>query len=348
MSGELRVSLTALSPASMGDSRRQGDDLAVRTLTVRGVLRRWYRWYLLSVLNVDLRKVKEEERNLFGGGGRATRASSVFIKSRAVEKGEIELGSRDPFLWMLRKYRRIFHFPLKFELTVHPRLPDLWKKGSEEVAKAISLAVTFGGFGFRSARCYGSFRIDDYVCDGRGSEFLALAKKATGSASPEEWADSASELLKSLGVSRADWKSGSVVLPSAQSPSHSVFLTFQTGTPTQGREPWRLLAKSAESALRQAERDLGSGVRGSKVHRALLGMPIQWRGKASGWARARRASPLHLGLAGRPSFVRGILFLSGDYPRDLIESISPSERVLLASDFHPVLESLSYRGFDVW
>lgn len=369
---EVRIKLESVSPVSWGGYDSSSDPLIVRIPSIRGSMRRWYRWYLASKREClekgfpDHKTIRSEEEKVFGGihGDKAS-ASRIRLYFDSLEDREaMTLSGKDPFLWPLRGSSKEFHM-IEFDLVIEERRFKL-QKGIEELekegdfcpvlegVKALALNVTLGGFGYRSARGYGSFRVSDYEvrmkpedsgsekphkCGEKIENILRMTKEANTTPNPTEWINSTEELLRNLGVEACKehqfWE--------IQNLSNAYLVTM-TGT-----WHWRNTLRELERRIRNVERALRAVRRNQTDFRVLLGSPVldPFGRRPYKW-KARRASPLLFGLSGKGAvFVRGVLMLSRDYPhsedplRDIMGHIDDK----ISEGFEKVLMELKRAGF---
>ena len=323
--GSVVITLESISPVSWGGHDARTDPLIVRVPSVRGEVRRWYRWYLASLRSdrepgcpePDSRRIWREEYQIFGGvHGERPMKSAVELKLVGLQELErLPLSRRDPFLWPLGKRSRPF-YRIVLRLMVRER-PFI--KGSSpilEFTKALGLSVVLGGFGYRSNRGYGSFRLLSFQPRGelpeQALDLLEEVRRASSSESPDEWIRGVSRLLNSLGVKQCP---GGPVPLRIQNLSNIFLLTLDR---IEDRE-WKEALRAAERSLSIIERKLRAKQRNSDNevdYRVILGLPIvdKTDRRPYTWKRVRRTSPLVLGVGGAGGFVRGVLFVSRDYP----------------------------------
>lgn len=319
----VEVTLQSVSPICWGGYNRDLDPIGVRITSIRGTLRKWYRWYSASTMADDcnkdpwsdkgiINKIRLEESKVFGSVHGGAIKSSIRLYFDILNRKEVKLNQRSPFLGILMKERRSFYENLKFKLVAESN-PLLSSDIMYEFVKALALSLIFGGFGYRSNRGYGSLKLVSYETfgkwdDQKARKILDLAKGASESQKPDEWVEKARTFLREIGVRRCNkfWK--------GQALSNSYLVVMNNYI----CENWESCLREAERRLRSAERALRIGP--SEVdYRAFLGMPIldkTMRRKVS-W-KYRRASPLILSLAegGGNYYIKGMLMLSGDYPEE--------------------------------
>ncbi len=329
----LRITLESLSPVSWGDAERRADPLVVRIPSIRGTVRKWYRWYLAS-LGMSHDQIRTQERKIFGGVHDKPSASRVKMRFESLEVlKSLRLGFKDPFLWPLRWGKRNFYM-VRFDLVLEKRSLDEDCKDLLEAVKALALSVTLGGFGYRSNRGYGSFAIYSHSIEVDGCEeeierIIVNAERATRAPLAPEWEESAGKLLNLLGIKSAR---GSF-LPEIQSLSNAYLLH------RAGFTDWKDALRDAQNVLRQVERSLRFGGPNKLDYRVLLGSPVLGRRRYV-W-RDRRASPLLLGMGGSSGgYLRGVLFISRDYPNGGRGGALGHFRTQLAQAFERILDEL--------
>ncbi len=304
-----KIKLATVSPISWGGYDRNADSLVVRIPSIRGTLRKWYRWYLASLecREPDLGKIWDGDSDVFGTvHGKEPKKSRVALKFKVDGKPtERIMTAKDPFLWALRRNQRKFYENLKFELIALAE--D--NKSLTEFAKAISLNVALGGFGYRSNRGYGSLTLVGF--DSSSQEVKSIfsrLKKVSNAINPVDWLREVGELMKLIGINPCE----RISLWNIQNLSNGYLLYLS------GCSGWRNCLIGLERRLKMVERDLRITRGRSKDYRVLLGSPIidPRKRRPLCW-RERRASPLILGLGGRGYYVRGILLPSTDYPKQV-------------------------------
>ncbi len=323
-SGSVVVTLESISPVSWGGHDTRTDSLIVRVPSIRGEVRRWYRWYLASVRSdresdcpePDSRAIWREEYRIFGGvHGDRPMKSAVELKLVGLQELErVPLNGRSPFLWPIRKGTSRLFYRIRVDLMIR-EVPFIEKRPSPilEFTKALGLSVVMGGFGYRSNRGYGSFRLLSFRPEGeppeQALELLKQVKEVSSSESPDKWISGASRLLDSLGVRQC--LRGPVPLV-IQNLSNIFLLTMNK---VEGRK-WKETLRTAERSLRRIERGLRANSRNEVDYRVILGLPIvdKTGRRPYTWRGVRRTSPLLLGVGGEGDFVRGVLFVSRDYP----------------------------------
>ena len=359
---EVRVRLESVSPVSWGGYDRDSDPLVVRVPSIRGTMRRWYRWFLASTQGCpeggpDPSTIRSSEEAIFGTvHGKEARRSRIRLYFDSLEdRNVMTLRGRDPFLWPLRRRSRTFHMA-EFDLIIEGRDCESLLEG----VKAFVLNLTLGGFGYRSARGYGSFRISDFEatpptgrsrskdhpldCGDKVEEvgrLLSKAKEVTTAPNQAVWMDSIEELLRIIEVKTCKedrfW--------SIQNLSNAYLVTLR------GVGGWRETLRDLEMRLKMVERSLRSPGRNRPDYRVLLGSPVldPFRRRPYIW-KVRRPSPLILGLSGVGfTFVRGVLMPSRDYP----SGGRPMENVMahignrIEEGFRKVREELDRAGFEV-
>ncbi len=308
----IEVKLKTISPVSWGWYNQNADPLVVRIPSIRGSLRKWYRWYLASrdcEAWANPQKVREEEAKVFGTVHGGARRSAVKLTYELYGRREIKLSGGDPFLWALRKREKIF-YDVEFGLIAEATPSE---EALIEFSKALALNVSLGGFGFRSNRGYGSMKIIEVNSgNAKAREILEKAKSASNALSSGEWANNVRKLMGDIGISHCEG------ILRAQALSNSYLVAID------GCNGWGDCLRRAESNLKIVERALRIGAQEEKEkqkilkvdYRAFLGMPIidPSRRRRIQWKEERRSSPLILGLSGNATYVRGILMPSSDYP----------------------------------
>ncbi|MEM0036798.1 MAG: type III-B CRISPR module RAMP protein Cmr1 [Candidatus Korarchaeum sp.] len=332
------VTLSTISPVSWGGAEG-ADPLVVRIPSIRGSLRRWYRWYLASVSKPDPEEIRRRENEVFGTvhegisekDRKGAKRSSVKIQFGSLKYEGLWMGKDEPFLWPLRKQRRTF-YTLDFELIMEGK-----PKYLIEVVKALSLNLSLSGFGYRSNRGYGSFRISFNERDlrefGEVFDLLEITKEITNAPTAISWENSLKKLLKKLKVR----KLSTPELYEIHNLSNCYIVS------RGGYADWKKALSDLERRLRDAERGLRIG-RGNNVdYRVLLGSPIldPFRRRKKFW-KERRSSPLAIG-AGK-GYIRGVLFLSKDYPESVLDHFKGKD---LLECFDRVREELERVGLDV-
>lgn len=337
------ITLESVSPVSWGWYNLDADPLVVRIPSIRGTVRKWYRWYLASrrCEKPDFKEIYRKESETFGTvHGEGARRSKVALGFEVIDKRHERLNGRMPFLWPLRKRDRGFYENLKFKLLV--RAED--ESSLLEFLKGFALNVSLGGFGYRSNRGYGSFRVMDYEVEGgTGFHLLEATKKITNAPDPSIWVNEVVSLLRELRVVPCDqlWDIQTL------SNSHLLYLGGCSG--------WFSCLRELEKRLKIVERELRIGHRGNKLdYRVLLGSPIldPFGRRRLTW-RQRRSSSVIFGLCSNTLFVRGILLPSADYPtepdyrgrNDVLRHFGGREGLKIA--FRKVLDSFSNNGFKV-
>ncbi|MEM4478251.1 MAG: type III-B CRISPR module RAMP protein Cmr1 [Candidatus Korarchaeum sp.] len=324
------VTLSTISPVSWGGAVC-ADPLVVRIPSIRGSLRRWYRWYLASVSKPDPERIRSEESEVFGTVHEGAKRSSVKIQFGSLKYEGLCMDEDEPFLWPLRRQGRTF-YTLDFELIMEGRQEYLIK-----VVKALSLNLSLSGFGYRSNRGYGSFKISFNENDlGKFEEvrdLLKITKEITNAPTAISWKNSLKELLKKLKVRKLDEPE----LYEIQNLSNCYIVSRGEYT------DWRNALLDLERRLRDAERELRIE-RGNDVdYRVLLGSPIldPYGRRRLVWKK-RRSSPLVIGVGER--YIRGVLFLSKDYPKSVLGHFKDKD---LLKCFGRVREELERVGLDV-
>ncbi|MCS7103405.1 MAG: type III-B CRISPR module RAMP protein Cmr1 [Candidatus Korarchaeum sp.] len=305
----VKVKLQTISPVSWGWYNRKTDPLKVRVTSIRGTLRKWYRWYLASISEPQPEEIRRKEDEVFGTVHGEARRSAVKIQFDSLE------GLNNSQMEVLSKWGRKFYM-MSFDLLMEGKCEHLI-----EAAKALSLNVTLGGFGYRSNRGYGSFKISSIEGDSRECEealnFLELAREVTNSSSKDSWEKNLSELLKSLGVRKLEGQEWN--LYKVQNLSNCYILT------AKGDDDWEESLSELEEKLKEIERSSRPGGRNKKDYRVLLGFLVPINGKM------RRSSPLILGLGN--GYIRGVLFISKDYPKDVLDHFNGESGLLEGFDF---------------
>ena len=340
----VRITLESLSPVSWGGYNRDADPLLVRIPSIRGSVRKWYRWYLASMecAEPSSQEIWKEDFDTFGGVHGGPKKSKVRLWYGSIQVLEkMQMSHRDPFLWALRKRRRTF-YRIRFDLKVEAKEC----KYLSRALKALTLNLILGGFGFRSNRGYWSFKVlsfqeDADVCE-EALEALELARDASNSRNVAEWLQKVSKLFKYLHISPCTRPK----LWNIQNLSNCYIITIG------GYSGWRDALRDTEIRLKNIERSLRFGGRNRFDYRVLLGSPVldPFRRRKFVW-RNRRSSPLILGVGGLDGeFVRGILLLSRDYPdegpRGVITHFSGGKGLEMAFDL--VRDRISREGFDTY
>jgi len=325
------VHLKSVSPVSWGDADRKSDPLIVRIPSIRGTLRKWYRWYLASKEpQLDIRK---EEAEVFGTVHDGARRSRVKLQFNLGASQRIFMDGRQPFLWPLRREGRTF-YTVDFDLIV-----DGECKAVNEMAKALSLSLSLGGFGYRSNRGYGSFRIADFSRDISQEcidafNILNLTREITNAPTASSWTESLSKLLKSLGIG----KMSGPELRRIQNISNCYLIS------RGGYGSWKEALVDLEVRLKRVERSLRALHKGMKDYRVLLGSPVldPFRRRAYFW-KERRTSPLVMGVGN--GYIRGALFISDDYPERVIDHFGDEQGLL--DGFNRIRGAMEREGFEI-
>ncbi len=328
------VNLKSISPVSWGGHNADADPIKVRIPSIRGSLRKWYRWYLASKCREpNVKEIWSKEYEVFGGvHGESPKKSSVSFKFDELKVlRELTLDNKSPFLWALRKRPRRFYL-LDFKLIMKGPCESLL-----EAAKALALNVSLGGFGFRGNRGYGSFRITHYDSEcGEVDEVLRLAIEATASTGAE-WVRRASALLRGMGIKPCE--NLNVFKVQNLSNCYLVHLGAHAN--------WRDALKYAEFKLKMVERRLRARNRRNRDYRVILGSPVMdpFRRRPFVW-KFRRSSPLVLGLSGRGNaFVRGVFMPSSDYPVEVLRHLASHSLQNLIVAFEQVISAMFQEGF---
>ena len=311
MSGlRLGVTLKSITPVSWGGYDGTTDPIVVRVPSIRGSMRKWYRWYISGQISRNCsepehEEIRDKDFGVFGGVHGGARKSKVRIWFDFYEKTrELKLNDRYPFLWPLRRRYRTFYM-INTKLVLEGGCKYL-----VEAAKALALNISFGGFGFRASRGYGNFVIESVEggC-GEALKYMSMAKEVTLASSPSLWIDKALKFMKELGVRRCNG------LWNIQTISNSYLLS------TAGSFPWDKALRDIEFRMKRIERSLRARNKRERDIRVLLGSPIiDPFKKRPYWWPERRSSPLIVGLGGtRGNYIRGILLPSKDYPEKVLK-----------------------------
>lgn len=330
----ISVTLKSIAPV-MWEKREWERNPDIVVPSIESSLRKWYRWYLASVIGPDPERIESKVNEVFG-------KTSIKIGSLKVNE-YIYMDENEPFLEALHLYGGKLSYMVDLELIMEA-------ENLTEVVKALSVNLSLSGFGYRSERGYGSFRILSYGPE-EVSEILEITKKVTFGPSASAWVRYLGELFKELGVRKLEKPE----LHKVQSLSNCYIIS------RGGYRDWKKALLDLKERLEDVERDLTYSEVVDKLRSkginidvfgdalndvdywVLLGAPVldPYRRRPLIWPE-KRETPLFI-RAGDGHFV-GALFISNDYPERILNHFKKKN---LLNCFERIRRSLEGVGFDV-